>query len=125
RSPDAANQVRAFGPVDRVIEVALGANLQIDLATAAPPRSIVTDAAERATPDLPVRACMTANLTLKFVLLYGVEMPALDQAAADITAALAAGELSGLPVHKSPLADIAAAHQAAESGAVGKVIVIP
>jgi NADPH2:quinone reductase len=66
---------------------------------------------------------MTANLTLKFVLLYGVEMTALDQAAADITAALNAGELTGLPVHKYPLADIAAAHQAAESGAVGKVIV--
>jgi NADPH2:quinone reductase len=50
-------------------------------------------------------------------------MTALDQAAADITAALTAGELTGLPVHKYPLADIAAAHQAAESGAVGKVIV--
>ncbi len=38
---------------------------------------------------------------------------------------LAAGELTGLPVHKFPLADIAAAHQAAESGAVGKVVVTP
>jgi NADPH2:quinone reductase len=85
----------------------------------------VTYAAEPANPELPVRACMTANLTLKFVLLYGVEMTALDQAAADITAALAAGELSGLPVSSYPLADIAAAHQAAESGAVGKVIVTP
>jgi NADPH2:quinone reductase len=123
RSPDAADQVRAFGPVDRVIEVALGANLQLDLATAGPHATIVTYAAEPANPELPVRACMTANLTLKFVLLYGVEMTALDQAAADITAALTAGELTGLPVHKYPLADIAAAHQAAESGAVGKVIV--
>jgi NADPH:quinone reductase-like Zn-dependent oxidoreductase len=38
---------------------------------------------------------------------------------------LVAGELTALPVHKFPLADIAAAHQAAESGAVGKVIVTP
>ena len=52
-------------------------------------------------------------------------MTALDQAAADITAALAAGELTGLPVHKFPLPDIAAAEQAAESGIVGKVIVYP
>jgi NADPH2:quinone reductase len=52
-------------------------------------------------------------------------MAALEQAAADITAALAAGELTGLPVHKFPLADIAAAHEAAESGAAGKVIVTP
>ena len=125
RSADAADQVRAFGPVDRVIEVALGADLQLDLATVRPHATIVTYAAEPADPELPVRACMTANLTLKFALLYGVPMTALDQAAADITAALVAGDLTGLPVRKFPLADIAAAHQAAESGAVGKVIVTP
>jgi NADPH2:quinone reductase len=68
---------------------------------------------------------MAANVILKFMLLYTIAETALDQAAADITAALAAGDLSGLPVHKFPLADIAAAHDAAESGAVGKVIVIP
>ena len=85
----------------------------------------MTYAAEPADPELPVRACMTANLTLRFVLLYGVPMTALDQAAADISAALVASELTGLPVHRFPLADIAAAHQAAEGGAVGKVIVTP
>jgi NADPH2:quinone reductase len=125
RSPDAVDQIRTLGPVDRVIEVALGANLQLDLAVVRPHGVIVTYAAEPVDPGLPVRACMTANLTLKFVLLYGVDMAVLDQAAADITAALAAGELSELPVHTYPLADIAAAHQAAESGAVGKVIVTP
>ena len=125
RSPDAAEQVKAFGPVDRVIEVALGANLGLDVAVIRRRATIVTYAAEAADPVLPVRAFMTANVTLRFVLLYGVPKAALEQAAADITAALAAGELTGLPAHKVPLADIAAAHQAAESGAVGKVIVSP
>ncbi len=125
RSPDAAEQVKAFGPVDRIIEVALGANLQLDLSVIRPHATIVTYAAEAADPVLPVRACMTANVILRFVLLYGVPMAALDQAAADITAALAAGELTGLPVHKFPLAEVAAAHEAAENGAVGKVIVTP
>ena len=125
RSPDAAEQIRTLGPVDRVVEVALGANLELDLAVTRPHGTIVTYAAEPANPELPVRACMTANLTLKFVLLYGVPMTALDQAAADITAALAAGELTGLPVRTFPLAEIAAAHEAAEGGAVGKVIVTP
>jgi NADPH:quinone reductase len=125
RSPDAAEQIQALGPVDRVIEVALGANLELDLAVIRPHGTIVTYAAEPANPELPVRACMTANLSLEFVLLYGVPMPALDQAAADITAALAAGELTGLPVSTFPLAEIAAAHEAAEGGAVGKVIVTP
>jgi NADPH2:quinone reductase len=125
RSADAAEQVTAFGPVDRVIEVALGANLSLDLAAVRPHATIVTYAAEAADPVLPVRACMTANVTLKFVLLYGATMTALGQGAADITAALAAGELTGLPSHTFPLDEIAAAHEAAESGAVGKVIVIP
>jgi NADPH:quinone reductase len=125
RSTDAVDRVRAFGPVDRVIEVALGANLQLDLAAARPHATIVTYAAEPVDPELPVRACMTANLTLKFVLLYGMPLTALDEAAGDITAALVAGDLTPLPVHKFALADIAAAHQAAESGAVGKVLVTP
>ena len=125
RSPDAVDQIKAFGPVDRVIEVALSANLKLDLAVVRPHATIVTYAAEAADPALPVRACMTANLTLKFVLLYGLPMAAFEKAAADITAALAAGELTGLPVHKFPLADIAAAHEAAESGVLGKVIVTP
>jgi NADPH:quinone reductase len=125
RSPGAADQIKAFGPVDRIIEVALGANHELDLAVVRQHATIVTYAAEAADPALPVRACMTANLTLRFVLLYGVPMTAFDQAAADITAALAAGELTGLPGRKFPLADIAAAHEAAESGVIGKVIVTP
>ena len=125
RSADAVDQIKGFGPVDRVIEVALGANLGLDLAVVRPNARIVTYAAEAADPALPVRTCMTANLTLRFVLLYGVPMTALEQAGADITAALAAGELTGLPVHTFPLTEIAAAHEAAESGVLGKVIVTP
>jgi NADPH:quinone reductase len=125
RSADAAEQIGAFAPaVDRVIEVALGANLGLDLAVARPGTVIVTYAAETADPVLPVRACMTATVTLKFMLLYTVAAT-LDQAAADVTAALAAGDLTPLPVRKSPLDEIADAHQAAEAGVVGKILVIP
>jgi NADPH2:quinone reductase len=126
RAGDAAGQVRAFAPaVDRVIEVALGANLALDLAVARPGTAVVTYAAEASDPVLPVRACMTANVILRFILLYGVAAAALDQAAEDITAALAAGDLTGLPAHKFALDHIAAAHEAAEAGAVGKVLVTP
>jgi NADPH2:quinone reductase len=126
RSGDAAEQIRAFAPaIDRVIEVALGANLELDLATSRVGTTIVTYAAEAADPVLPVRACMTANVILRFVLLYRVPAAAMDQAASDVTAALAAGGLTGLPVRKFPLAAIAAAQDAVEAGAVGKVIVTP
>ena len=126
RDADAADQVRAAaGQTDRIIEVALGTNLGLDLAVARPGSTIVAYAAEPTDPVLPVRACMTANLVLRFVLLYGVPIEALDRAAADITAALADGALTELPVHKFGLEDIVAAHEACETGPLGKVLVIP
>jgi NADPH:quinone reductase len=126
RDADAADQIRAAaGRTDRIIELALGANLALDLAVARPGSMIVTYAAEPADPVLPVRACMTANVTVRFVLLYGVPRAALRQGAEDITAALADGALTELPVHRFGLSGIVAAHEAAEAGPLGKVLVTP
>jgi NADPH2:quinone reductase len=124
REKGAIERIKAFAPVvDRVIEVALGPNLELDLAVSGPETVVVTYAADGADPVLPVRACMTANVTLRFLLIYGVPDAALDVAVTDITAALAAGALTELPVHRFPLDEIVAAHEAAENGAVGKVVV--
>jgi NADPH2:quinone reductase len=124
REKGAIERIKAFAPVvDRVIEVALGPNLELDLAVSGPETVVVTYAADGADPVLPVRACMTANVTLRFLLIYGVPDAALDAAVTDITAALAAGALTELPVHRFPLDEIVAAHEAAENGAVGKVVV--
>jgi NADPH2:quinone reductase len=125
REPGAADRIGSFGPVDRVIEVALGANLALDLAVIAPGRQIVTYAAEAADPALPVRACMNANVMLRFVLLYGVPSEPMDQAVKDITAALISGALTELPVHVFGLDDVVAAQDAVQGGAVGKVLVAP
>jgi NADPH:quinone reductase len=129
REPDAAGRISSFagpGGVDHVVELALGANLQLDLAVITRPDArIVCYAAEATDPVTPVRACMNANLILRFVLLYGVPLEALEQAAQDITAALADGALTELPTTKFRLDEIAAAHDAVEAGAVGKVLVIP
>jgi NADPH2:quinone reductase len=126
--PDAADKITSFaGPrgVDHVVEVALGANLALDLAVTAPGGRIACYAAEPADPVLPVRACMNANIVIRFVLLYGVPADALAQAALDISAALADGALTELPVTKFPLDQIAQAQEAVEGGAVGKVLVTP
>jgi NADPH2:quinone reductase len=124
--PDAADQILSVaGPVGRVVEVALGTNLPLDLAVSRPDTVIATYAAEPRDPALPVRACMTANVVLRFMLLYNLPGPAIDRAVTDITAALSAGALTELPEHRFPLDDIAAAHEAAEDGVVGKVLVLP
>jgi NADPH:quinone reductase len=123
RDADAADQIRAFAPVvDRVIELALGANLQLDLAVLRPHGRIVNYAADGDDPVLPVRACMSANVTLEFMLLYGVPQAALEQAILDITMALADGALTALPVTRFGLDDVAAAHEAVEAGTPGKVV---
>jgi NADPH:quinone reductase len=125
RSGDPAAQIRAVAPdgVHRIVEVALADNLALDLAVAAPHASIVTYAADAKQPALPVRDLMVRNLVLRFMLLYTVPPDALARATADITAALAAGALTPLPAHRFGLDDTAAAHDAVESGAVGKVLI--
>ncbi|MDX6338466.1 MAG: NADPH:quinone reductase [Streptosporangiaceae bacterium] len=124
--PDAASQITgAVGPVDRIVEVALGTNLQLDLAISRPGTVVACYAAESRDPVLPVRACMTANIVLRFMLLYSLPQAVLDQGAADIGTALRAGALTELPGHKFPLEEITAAHEAVEQGASGKVLVIP
>jgi NADPH:quinone reductase len=126
RDADAADQIKAaVVEVDRVIEVALGANLPLDLAVTRQGAMIVNYASEPADPVLPVRACMNANILMRFVMLYSVPAAAMDRAVADISAALAEGALTELPVHRFGLDDIVAAHEAVEAGAVGKVLVVP
>jgi NADPH2:quinone reductase len=124
RQPGAADQLRAFAPtMDRIVEVALGANLALDLALSGPSTHIVDYAAEPDDPVLPVRQCMNANLTLRFILIYTMPAEAADQAVTDISAALAAGALSELPVTRFPIDQIMAAHEAVEAGIPGKVLI--
>ncbi len=124
RDPEAVAQVSRFAQtVDRVVEVALGANLDLDLAVSGPGTVVVSYASEATDPVLPVRRCMTANVSLRFVLLYGVPAAALDHAVRDIRGALAAGALTALPVTRFALDGVAAAQDAVEKGTVGKVLV--
>jgi NADPH2:quinone reductase len=124
RDPDAQAQIAAVSPtVDRIVEVAFGANLDLDLSLSRAGTVISIYASEQTDPILPVRRCMTANVVLRCVLLYGVPRPSLELAAADVAAALREGALTALPVHRFPLAEVAAAQDAVEAGAVGKVLV--
>jgi NADPH:quinone reductase len=124
RDADAAGQLRAFAPqMDRIVELALGANLELDLAVSGPRTHIVNYAAEATDPVLPVRRCMNSNVTLRFILLYGIPAEAADHAVADVSRAVAAGALTELPVTRFSLDHVAAAHDAVEAGAVGKVVV--
>lgn len=120
---DVAEQIRAVVPhVDRVVEVAPAANLELDLELIRPGGSIVSYAAGAQDPALPVGSAMSANAVLRFVLLYGVAPALLANAAREVTVALSAGALTELPLLRFGLDDVAAAHEAVESGVTGKVL---
>jgi NADPH2:quinone reductase len=126
RDDDAIDQIRSFAPrVDRIVEVALGANLEIDLAVAGAGTVIAVYANEAQDPVVPTRRFMVANAAIKYVLLYGVPSEEIAKAVTWTSDALEAGALSALPVTRYALDDIVAAHEAVEGGAVGKVLVIP
>jgi NADPH2:quinone reductase len=126
-----AERVRSIAPdgVDHVVEVAVAANAEIDLDIAANHASIAFYADDGGDAfRLPTRPAFAKNLRIQGVLLYTVGAEALDAAASDIRAALADGALpvgteSGLPVTWFPLEETAAAHDAVESGTVGKILV--
>jgi NADPH:quinone reductase-like Zn-dependent oxidoreductase len=65
RAEDAASAVRAAAPdgVDRIVEVALGANL--DLRVLAQNGTVVTYAQTGPDPAIPIRRLMRRNLTLR------------------------------------------------------------
>lgn len=125
RSDGAIAAIRGVAPggVDRIVELALTTNLELDLAVIAPGGTIVTYTQQRPDPSIPVIRLMSANLTLRFMLLYGVPTDALTEAVDHVCDAVEEGALTELPLVRFTLDDIAAAHAAVEAKAVGKVVI--
>ncbi|WP_375002145.1 NADPH:quinone reductase [Aeromicrobium sp. CTD01-1L150] len=120
--PDAAEQVlETVGRVDRIIEVALATNLELDLAVAAPGATIATYAAA-GDLTLPASDFMAANLSLSFTLLYGLTSEQTAAAVRWTSEAIAVGSLTPLPVHPYPLEQIATAQDRVAEAPVGKVL---
>jgi NADPH2:quinone reductase len=131
REGDPAAEIRAIAPdgVDIVAEVALGANLALDLAVLRTRGTIATYANDGGKPvELDVRQNMVLNTRFQFLVLYTVGAGALAAGAEDVAAAvrdgaLPVGDEHGLPLVRFPLDRTADAHRAVENGAVGKVLV--
>ncbi|MFF4341967.1 NADPH:quinone reductase [Kitasatospora sp. NPDC001540] len=131
RRGDPAAAIRALAPdgVDLVAEVALGANLALDLAVLRTRGTISTYANDGGAPvELDVLRSMVLNARFQFLVLYlaGPEARAAavhDVAAAVRDGALPVGEEHGLLLHRFPLDRTADAHRAVEGRAVGKVLV--
>jgi NADPH2:quinone reductase len=131
RDGDTADKIRDVAPdgVDLVVEVAAGANAELDVAVLRPHGTISIYANDGGVPfNLDVPRNMSLNTRYQFVLLYTVGWERIATAAADINEAIETGgfdvgEQAGLPLHRFPLEDTRAAHEAVENGVVGKVLV--
>jgi NADPH2:quinone reductase len=125
RDSDAAEQILNASPIgiDRFVEVAIDRNLELDLEVAAPHAIIAAYAGnESSRAKVPVRELMTANVSLRFMMLYTIKPEDLHNAIKGTAAAIRAGALTLPPLHRYPLERIAEAHDAVEAAAVGKVI---
>jgi NADPH2:quinone reductase len=124
RTEDAVGALRAWAPdgVQRIVEVAIAHNLELDAELLEPHHEISSYGA----PDKPIelpRTMIAKNGVIRFVLVYTMPEASKRQAVEDVIAALSAGALSALPAVRFPLEQIAAAHEAVREHAVGKVLV--
>lgn len=131
REQDATAAIREVAPdgVDIAVEVAPAQNVGIDL-DVVKVHGLVSIYANNGGDELamPLRAAFGKNLRFQFLILYTLDAGLLRAAVDDVTAAIAAGALrvgedAGVPLHHFPLERTAAAQDAVEAGAVGKVLV--
>ena len=124
--PDPVGAIREHAPngIDRIVEVSLSDNADIDAAVVANDAIISAYASRADRPALPFWPLLFANVTLR--LLGGDDFPpeAVQQAAHDLTTAAAAGALSIQTVNRYPLPGIVEAHDRVDGGTRGRVLLM-
>ncbi len=105
--------------VDRVVEVDFGANVEIDVAITKP-NSVIASYSSTAEPEpvLPYYALGPRGITLRLVGVYVLPAAAQAAAVAKINGLLSGDRLINTVAKRYPLAEIAAAHEALESGEI-------
>ncbi len=112
--------------VDRIVDVAFGANLPATLQLLKPNGVIATYASDaEPEPVLPFWPLVFLDATIRFVLVYKMSREAHQQAIAATTKGLEEGWLKTTVAVRFSLSQIAQAHRASESGThIGKVVVL-
>ena len=127
RDTDVVAEVRRLVPkgVHTIVEVSAAQNAGIDVKVIARDGSIAMYADDGgAEVSMPIRASMGPNVRWQFVLVYTAPKPAKEHAVQSVSAALADRAIrETLPLHHFALAEAAAAHQAVQDAAVGKVLI--
>jgi NADPH:quinone reductase len=122
---DPAAAIRAVAPngVDRIVEVALSDNVDLDAAVAKVGTVIATYATRDDRPSLPFWPMLFDNVTIRLLGSDDFPLAAKQQAAVDLTAAAREGALSIAVGRPLPLASTAAAHDRVDAGTHERVVV--
>jgi NADPH2:quinone reductase len=129
KTEDAAAKIKAFTwglGLDRVVEVAFEANLELDRAVLKANGVISTYSSgpPESAPRIPFTAVMRQGISVHFILVYVMPREAHQLAARDLNAAIEAGRYRPQVARIFKLDETAKAHEAQESGStVGKLLV--
>ena len=119
-------EIRRLAPdgVDRVIDVALSANADLDAAVIRNGAVVAAYASPADRAEIPFWPMLFANVTIRLLGSDDFPPEAKDAAARDLTAAAAESALAVTVADTFPLARIAAAHERVDSGkAPGRVLI--
>jgi len=113
--------------IDRVVDVDFAANVPVSEAVLKPNGAIATyytSGGAGASPAIPFFPLLINNITILIVLVYTMPETAKQEAIRDINAALSGGVLKHNIAHRFSLQEVAAAHEAQDSGQmIGKAII--
>jgi NADPH:quinone reductase len=129
KSEDVTARIKDFTRgtgVDRVVEVAFEANLELNRAVLKPNGVIssYSSGARESNPRIPFLAVMRQHLTIHFVLVYTMPREAHWAAAREVNAALESGRYHPHIARTFRLDQIAEAHDAQDTGqTVGKLLI--
>jgi NADPH2:quinone reductase len=129
RRVDAAETILELAPdgVDRIVDVAFGANLPLTTTVIAVGGTIASYGSDAVPePALPFYPLMRRGVTIRTVLVFAIAAPAMWAAVDHLTRALRDGVLVHPIAARHPLdAIVTAHHQVEDSDSTGKVLLVP
>jgi NADPH:quinone reductase len=121
---DAATTIRETAPagIHRVVEVSLSDNAELDAAVVANDAVIAAYGSNTERPSLPFWTLLFANVTLRLLGSDDFSRETQQQAAQDLSAAAATGDLKLAIAARYWLSEIARSHELVEGGVRGRVL---
>jgi NADPH2:quinone reductase len=121
--PNPVRAIRAVADgVDRIVEVSLSDNIDLDAAVVANGAVIAAYASRIDRPDVPFWPLLFANVTLRMVGSDDFPPSAKQLAVQELTNAAAAGVLTVPVAARYALTDIARSHDHVDAGAHGRIL---